>query len=439
QPLYVRGLGSLARALALSGETARARQVSARAADLAEQLDDEATLTHVLTTSMWHGTTPDVALEQIHRTTEVGRLARERLDYETLGAAANFLATVSYLVGRPEGLQEAVDDARRAVGATGQPYYLHVYRCLAHAGALLQGDFETARRWADETLNQADTFGDEMTEGPHGVQMFMLARETGGLESFRPYLDGNESFAGRWVPGLLALYTELGLEVGVRRALRHLMGRELGSRSNEAQWPMELAFMTEAALAVGDTSAVRALRPLLDEYAGLNLVSGTMIALFGSTDRYLGRVAALLGEQAEAERCFGSALEMDRRMRSVVHTGETLAHYAGFAAAAGRVGQAEQLASQARQVAEPVGHVRVLRLIDAIPHEGRGPDGLTDRELEVLRLLAAGLSNQAIGARLHISANTAANHIRSILMKTGAANRTQAAMYAAQHGIVDRL
>ena len=44
-----------------------------------------------------------------------------------------------------------------------------------------------------------------------------------------------------------------------------------------------------------------------------------------------------------------------------------------------------------------------------------GPDGLTDRELEVLRLLAAGLSNQEIGAHLHISGNTAANHVRSIL------------------------
>ena len=65
-----------------------------------------------------------------------------------------------------------------------------------------------------------------------------------------------------------------------------------------------------------------------------------------------------------------------------------------------------------------------------------GPDGLSDREVEVLRLLASGLSNHEIGTRLHISANTAANHIRRILMKTGAANRTQAAMYAAQHQLV---
>ena len=49
---------------------------------------------------------------------------------------------------------------------------------------------------------------------------------------------------------------------------------------------------------------------------------------------------------------------------------------------------------------------------------------------------AGGLSNREIGARLHISGNTAANHVRSILTKTGAANRTQAAMYAATHEIV---
>ena len=54
----------------------------------------------------------------------------------------------------------------------------------------------------------------------------------------------------------------------------------------------------------------------------------------------------------------------------------------------------------------------------------------------MLRLLAEGLSNRAIGERLYISTNTAANHVRSILIKTGAANRTQAAMYAADHELL---
>ena len=66
------------------------------------------------------------------------------------------------------------------------------------------------------------------------------------------------------------------------------------------------------------------------------------------------------------------------------------------------------------------------------------PDGLTERELDVLRLVAEGLSNREIGEGLFITANTAANHVRSILSKTGAANRTMAAMYAAEHDLLPR-
>jgi DNA-binding CsgD family transcriptional regulator len=64
-------------------------------------------------------------------------------------------------------------------------------------------------------------------------------------------------------------------------------------------------------------------------------------------------------------------------------------------------------------------------------------DGLSAREVEVLRLVAAGLSNRVIGQRLFISPNTAANHVRSILQKTGSANRAEATAYAARHGLLD--
>jgi DNA-binding NarL/FixJ family response regulator len=56
----------------------------------------------------------------------------------------------------------------------------------------------------------------------------------------------------------------------------------------------------------------------------------------------------------------------------------------------------------------------------------------------VLRLVAAGLSNREIGQELYISGHTVANHVRSILRKTGAANRTEAAGYAHRHALVDR-
>ena len=65
-----------------------------------------------------------------------------------------------------------------------------MYCCLAHSVAFLGGDFKAAEHWADEMLKQNDGFGDEMTEGPHGVQMFMIRRETAALGRFRPFLDG---------------------------------------------------------------------------------------------------------------------------------------------------------------------------------------------------------------------------------------------------------
>jgi DNA-binding CsgD family transcriptional regulator len=280
-------------------------------------------------------------------------------------------------------------------------------------------------------------FGADDTEGSNGVQMFMIRRETSDLKRFAGFVDGSETFAGRWVPGLLALYTELNCEAGMTRALNHLLNRNLGDRTDEAQWPMELVFMLEAALELGNREAVHTLRPFVARYAGKNLVAGQFVALFGSADRYLARIAALRGDTGAAERHFGAALEMDRRMGSVVHVTETLARHASFAASHGRSEEARRLAYEARAVAAPIGQTRVVDLVDSLlTMDSQGPDGLTDREVEVLRLLAEGLSNRAIAERLYISTNTAANHVRSILIKTGAANRTQAAMYAADHELL---
>jgi DNA-binding NarL/FixJ family response regulator len=53
--------------------------------------------------------------------------------------------------------------------------------------------------------------------------------------------------------------------------------------------------------------------------------------------------------------------------------------------------------------------------------------------VQILGLIARGLSNREIGRTLSISEHTAANHIRSILRKTGCSNRTEAASYAHRH------
>ncbi len=64
------------------------------------------------------------------------------------------------------------------------------------------------------------------------------------------------------------------------------------------------------------------------------------------------------------------------------------------------------------------------------------PEPLSDRELEVLEQLAAGLSNKQIAARLHLAGGTVKNYVTSILGKLGVRDRTQAALKARDLGLV---
>ncbi len=64
------------------------------------------------------------------------------------------------------------------------------------------------------------------------------------------------------------------------------------------------------------------------------------------------------------------------------------------------------------------------------------PSGLTSREVEVLRLVARGLSNKEIARSLLISAKTAGTHVEHIYTKIGASNRAQASLFAMRHGLM---
>jgi pimeloyl-ACP methyl ester carboxylesterase/DNA-binding CsgD family transcriptional regulator len=64
------------------------------------------------------------------------------------------------------------------------------------------------------------------------------------------------------------------------------------------------------------------------------------------------------------------------------------------------------------------------------------PDRLSDREIEVLRLIAAGKTNQQIAGELLISLNTVAHHVANIFAKASVSNRAQAASYAHRHDLL---
>jgi HD-GYP domain-containing protein (c-di-GMP phosphodiesterase class II) len=85
-------------------------------------------------------------------------------------------------------------------------------------------------------------------------------------------------------------------------------------------------------------------------------------------------------------------------------------------------------------------HEVVEAVLGAAGHRSRqrrdGPSGLTAREVDVLRLLARGLSTKQIAERLAVSPKTAGNHIEHIYSKINAKNRVAASLFAVEHGLL---
>jgi len=99
--------------------------------------------------------------------------------------------------------------------------------------------------------------------------------------------------------------------------------------------------------------------------------------------------------------------------------------------AAEQLGETIRRAHKGESVLHPVAAQRVLREMTA--PKGEEP---TEREMEVLLLVAEGLSNAEIGGRLFITERTVKAHITSLLAKLSLSDRTQLAIYAHTHGLV---
>jgi DNA-binding CsgD family transcriptional regulator len=167
---------------------------------------------------------------------------------------------------------------------------------------------------------------------------------------------------------------------------------------------------------------------------------GHLVSCYGAADRYLGMLAATLGEWERAESHFERATELNRRTGMLTWLGHTLHQRARARLARGDAAGAGPLLAEAAALAEARGLPALLARVRALGFSASPavlPDGLSSREVQILGLVARGLSNREIGGTLSISEHTAANHIRSILRKTGCANRTQAASYAHRRGLAD--
>jgi DNA-binding CsgD family transcriptional regulator len=90
----------------------------------------------------------------------------------------------------------------------------------------------------------------------------------------------------------------------------------------------------------------------------------------------------------------------------------------------------------AAAIFEQLGAELDIRATRDLQRPAAAPSGLTEREAQVLRLVAAGRSNKDIAAALFLSERTVARHLSNIFAKTGVSSRSAATAYAFEHGLV---
>jgi DNA-binding CsgD family transcriptional regulator len=440
-------LASLARALEYEGSSDQAALVRAEAIAMARRIDDRPGLAKALMGVYWasagKGLSASAGLAKILQMLGEARdLAEAMGDVEGQAEATQWRFCVLMALGeiapaRAE-LAVALDVAQR----TRQPFILHVAEHFRSALALLQGELAEAETAAERSREWGRLLTGRDASGVYGIQMFGVRREQGRLAELAPVmrvLAAGERGGGAWQPGLVAMLAELAMEEQVRGELDRVQAEGLEPLLR-GLWLASLTYLADAAGAVAHEGVAALVYPMLAPLAGTYVMVGHGVACYGAADRYLGMLAATLGDIDGATRHFEAALRLNRRIGARPWLAHTAYEYGRVLVGRGDSERGEQLLAEAASLAEIVGMPTLLARARALAPASSSPlpDGLSARELDVLQLLARGLSNREIGATLFISEHTAANHVRSILRKTTCANRTEATGYAYRRGLVER-
>ena len=315
----------------------------------------------------------------------------------------------------------------------GQPeLVLYQGQCLLRHSEVLQlrGDWVDALGEAQRACERLSEPADQPGLGSAHYQLAELHRVRGELAEAEEGFRQANLHGKKPQPGLALLQLAQG-ESAMALASIRLMLEQTRERRNR---PRLLAALVDIGLAAGDLDGARA---AVEELAAIATDLGSPY-LKALSDHAAGALRLAEGDAREALTLLRQAEALWESMATPYETARTRALIGQASRALGDEPGArlelEAAASIFRRLcaAPDLGRIeRLLRVPAAAPDHGLSP-----REIQILRLIAAGKTNRAIAAELRISEKTVARHVSNMFVKLDLSSRSAATAYAYRHDLV---
>jgi eukaryotic-like serine/threonine-protein kinase len=376
--LKAKVMGRITMGLYFAPDSERKSRLSVASVEMARRVGDPVALTSTLNARRWAVSGPETIEERIEVTMELIAAAGAAGDKE-LALQGHLWALVDHLeLGNLPEVDTSITAYERLAAELRQPIYRWGAIVVRVMRAALWGKLAEAEKLAHDALVEGQRGVADNAEIFFGSQMFLLARDLGKLveaEERVQRLAEKYPNAPLWRCELVNAHALLQREGVAREEFEALAVDDFGAIASDYLWLTCTALLSEVCDYLNDTKRAEPLYNLLLPYERRNIVVGRGGFCLGSTARYLGLLASLMGRYDDAEAHFETALEMNRRMRATPWQAHTRHDYArmllrrGFHEDMARV---DELLTSALSISREIGMRSLVAKVAGLRLEAHG-------------------------------------------------------------------
>jgi tetratricopeptide (TPR) repeat protein len=362
-------LACLAYALYLQPDSYERRvELCREAVAMARHCGDPVTLRWVLNNWRWALWGPDTIEERLNIAAELVQLAERTGDREMALSERAWRLIDLLELGDIVGVDVELETFTRGAFELKPPWFEWYVNRFSAMLAMLEGRFADAERFAEAAMTSPKRSQHQDAHLIYVTQLLNIRIQQGRLDE----LEGEvQSFVTQypsmtiWKYVVPYMHSELGRAAEARAELERFMPTDRLDLRNDYTRLQAATYLTETCAYLGDAARAARLYEQLLPYERHCVVVAYGIACFGSVARYLGLLAATIGDRVAAGRHYENAMSVNLRMRARPFLARTQHDYARLLLKAGEIDKARGLLGAALETARELGMKALEKAVEA--------------------------------------------------------------------------